>query len=209
MCALIEVSLHRLLEETHYNTVNNFIDFHQSFKKSTKTADLHQFYKSYVPPINRRHHMCVSLAMEIVARLDEVCPQLTKHFYIVSCEEAVDAAKPYIDYCEEVGMDTTVSSLEKEHALIAMKVNVAGREGFMVIDPGYHVARAVTVMKDQCYPHTGWFTQSDEPHCKREYCYTISSASGDFIEWAEMATRGETETYEMSLIHGWIYWRNC
>lgn len=197
---MIEVTLHRLLEETHYNTVNNFIDFHSSFKKS-KTSDLRKFYQNYVPPINRRHHMCVSLAMEIVARIDDVCPNLSKHFYIVSCEEAVEAAKPYIDHCEENGMENALSSLEKEHALIAMNINVAGREGLMIIDPGYHVARAVTVMKDQCYPHTGWFTQSDEPHCKREYCYTISSRSGDFIEWAERCTRGETETYELSLVY--------
>lgn len=201
LCARIEVTLHRLLEETHYNTVNNFTDFYTSFKKS-KTTDLRKFYQSYVPPINRRHHMCVSLGMEIVARLGDASPELAQHFYMVSCEEAVEAARPYIDHCHENGMENAMASLEKEHALVAMRVLVAGREGLMIIDPGYHVARAVTVMKDQCYPHTGWFTQSKEPHCKREYCYTISSSgNGDFVEWAERCTRGETETYELSLVY--------
>lgn len=200
LCAIIEVTLQRLLEETHYNTANNFTDFYASFKKSKKN-DLRKFYQNYVPPINRRHHTCVSLAMEIVARIGDISANLAQRFYIVSCEEAVEAALPYINHCQENGMENALYSLEKEHSLVAMRIVVAGREGLMIIDPGYHVARAVTVMKDLCYPHTGWFTQSDEPHCKREYCYTISNSSSDFVEWAERATRGETETYELSLIY--------
>lgn len=139
--------------------------------------------------------------MEIVSRLGEVAPNLAEHCYLVSCEEAVEAARPYIENCEENGMENTVYSLEKEHVLIALKINVAGRDGLMILDAGYHVSRAVTVMKDQCYPHTGWFTQSNEPHCKREYCYTMSAVSNDFVEWSERATRGTTESYELSLVY--------
>lgn len=200
LCGIIEVTLHRILEETHYNTANNFVDFHKAFKQSKQT-DLRQFYQTYVPPINRRHHTCASLAMEIVSRLGDVAPNLAEHCYLVSCEEAVEAASPYIENCEENGMENTVYSLEKEHVLIALKINVAGRDGLMILDAGYHVSRAVTVMKDQSYPHTGWFTQSNEPHCKREYCYTISSVSNDFVEWSERATRGNTESYELSLVY--------
>lgn len=145
--------------------------------------------------------MCVSLAMEIVARLSDVCPSLAEHFYLVSCEEAVEASLPYIEHCLENGMENALYNLEKEHALIAMRISVAGRDGFMILDPGYHVSRVVTVMKDQNYPHTGWFTQSDEPHCKREYCYTVSTNSNDFIEWCERATRGDKESYELSLVY--------
>lgn len=200
LCGIIEVTLHRILEETHYNTANNFVDFHKAFKESKET-NLREFYQAYVPPINRRHHTCVSLAMEIVTRLGAVAPNLAEHCYLVSCEEAVEAAGPYIENCEENGMENTVYSLEKEHVLIALKINVAGRDGLMILDAGYHVSRAVTVMKDQCYPHTGWFTQSNEPHCKREYCYTMSPDSNDFVEWTERATRGSTESYEMSLVY--------
>lgn len=197
---MIEVTLHRLLEETHYDTANNFVGFYQSFKKS-KTTDLRTFYQSYVPPVNRRHHMCVSLGMEVVARLAEMCPSIAEHFYLVSCEEAVEAASPYIQHCQEEGIESPVANLEKEHALIALKLNVAGRDGFMVLDPGYHVARVVTVMKDQNYPHTGWFTQSNESHCKREYCYTLSSTSTDYIEWTERITRGDKEQYELNMVY--------
>lgn len=193
---MIEMSLQRLLEETHYNTVNNFLDFYASFKAS-KTTDLRAYFQSYTPPINRRYHMCVSLAMEIVQRLSESCPQLADHLYLVSCEEAVESIQPYILNCK----DNAMYNLEKEHSLVAMRINVSGREGLLILDPGYHVARAVTVMKDQCYPHTGWFTQSEEPHVKREYCYKMSALNDEFIEWAERTTRGEQQTHEVSLVY--------
>lgn len=189
-----------MLEETHYDTVNNFLELHKSFNTSAN-KDLRTFFQNYVPPINRRHHMCVSLAMEIVYRISLARPELAENFYLVSCEEAVESTKPYIDNCEERNIDTAMYSLEKEHALVVMKIVVAGREGMLVLDPGYHVARAVTVMKDQCYPHTGWFTQSDEPHCKRDYCYTFSKHSENFIEWSERVTRPTSQTLDVSLVY--------
>lgn len=199
---LIEVSLQRMLEETHYNTVNNFLDFYASFKASKSTNSLSNYFHGYVPPINRRHHMCVSLAMEIVARLADTCPQLAEHFFLVSCEECVEACDPYVANCLESGMDNAMYSLEKEHSLIAMRTQVAGRDGIMLLDPGYHVARAVTIMKDQCYPHTGWFTQSQEAHVKREYSYSYSALSDEFVEWHIRCTRGnEAPTIESSLVY--------
>lgn len=204
LVGLIETKLQRMLEETHYNTANNFVDFHKAYRgaHSPDGGDLKAHFQNYVIPINRRHHMCVSLAMEIVSRIAEQHPQLAKHFYLVSCEEAVEESEAYIQHCEEKDIEHAGPSLEKEHALIAMRLEVGGREGVMVLDPGYHVARAVTVMKDQCYPHTGWFTQSDEPHCKREYCYVLSHQSSNFITWTERMTRaGKQQQYEMSLIY--------
>lgn len=204
LVGLIETKLQRMLEETHYNTANNFVDFHKAYRgaHSPDGGDLKAHFQNYVIPINRRHHMCVSLAMEIVSRIAEQHPQLAKHFYLVSCEEAVEESEAYIQHCEEKDIEHAGPSLEKEHALIAMRLEVGGREGVMVLDPGYHVARAVTVMKDQCYPHTGWFTQSDEPHCKREYSYVLSHQSSNFITWTERMTRaGKQQQYEMSLIY--------
>lgn len=204
LVGLIETKLQRMLEETHYNTANNFVDFHKAYRgaHSPDGGDLKAHFQNYVIPINRRHHMCVSLAMEIVSRIAEQDPQLAKHFYLVSCEEAVEESEAYIQHCEEKDIEHAGPSLEKEHALIAMRLEVGGREGVMVLDPGYHVARAVTVMKDQCYPHTGWFTQSDEPHCKREYSYELSHQSSNFITWTERMTRaGKQQQYEMSLIY--------
>jgi hypothetical protein len=46
-------------------------------------------------------------------------------------------------------------SVEKEHVLVALRVDVAGRPGTLLLDPGYHIARVITVMADNLYPHTG------------------------------------------------------
>lgn len=190
-----------MIEETYYDTVNNFIDFYRSFKESS-TKNLREFFQRYSPPVNRRNHMCVSLAMEIVSRFALTRPEISEHFYLVSCEEAVEDTISYISHCEEKGIESAAWSLEKEHALVAMKVVIAGREGMMILDPGYHVSRAVTVMKDQNYPHTGFFTQSDEPGCKREYCYNFAHKSDTFITWRERTTRGgKDQSYEISLIY--------
>ncbi|XP_055373160.1 uncharacterized protein LOC129606706 [Condylostylus longicornis] len=200
MNALIEAKLHRMLEVTHYNTVNNFLDFYKAFKK-TRRSDLKSFFQFYDIPINRRHHMCVSLAMEIIIRILEIFPDLAKYLYIVSCEEAVVQPQYYIDTCEQIGINAANSNVEKEHSLVAMKLSIAGRQGYMVLDPGYHVARAVTVMKDQCYPHTGWFTQSDEKHCKREYCYNYNIRNTNYIEWCEKETRGDKQEFKVNLVY--------
>lgn len=202
LIGLIETKLQRMLEETHYNTANNFVDFHKAYRDThSASPDLKTHFQNYMIPINRRHHMCVSLGMEIVSRLAEHHPHIAKHFYLVSCEEAVEESEAYINHCQEKDIEQAGPSLEKEHALVAMKIVVGGREGVLILDPGYHVARAVTVMKDQCYPHTGWFTQSDETHCKREYSYVLSHLNTNFITWTERVTRAGKQQYEMSVIY--------
>ncbi|XP_053689059.1 uncharacterized protein LOC128738168 [Sabethes cyaneus] len=191
-----------MLEETHYNTANNFVDFHKAYRGThSASQDLRTHFQNYKIPINRRHHMCVSLGMEIVSRLAEHHPEIAKHCYLVSCEEAVEESESYVAHCEEKNIEYAGPNLEKEHALVAMRVVVGGREGVLILDPGYHVARAVTVMKDQCYPHTGWFTQSDEPHSKREYCYVFSNHCSNYITWTERMTRAGKQQYEMSVIY--------
>lgn len=188
-----------MLDETYYDTVHNFLDFHQSFRK-TENKNLRKFFQNYDLPINRRHHMCVSLAMEIIARVAEIYPDVAEHFYLVSCEEAVEDSLAYVEHCEEEGIENSVLNLEKEHSLVAMKVVVAGRNGILILDPGYHVARAVTVMVDKMYPHTGWFTQTDDVVCKREYSYAFSGNGTDFVEWKEKCTRGDKEKFEESVV---------
>ncbi|XP_050097147.1 uncharacterized protein LOC126578530 [Anopheles aquasalis] len=211
MIGLIETKLQRMLEETHYNTANNFVDFYRTYRAAVAatapsrgqrgTEDLKTHFHKYTIPINRRHHMCVSLGMEIVSRIAEHHPDIGRLLYLVSCEEALDESVSYIEHCEENGIELAGSSLEKEHALVAMKILVGGREGVLILDPGYHVARAVTVMKDQKYPHTGWFTQSDEPHCRREYSYGFHELNDNYITWTERMTRGAKQQYEQSLVY--------
>lgn len=72
----------------------------------------------------------------------------------------------------------------------------------MLLDPGYHVARVITVMVDQMYPHTGWFTQSDEGGCKKEYNYKFCAQDSDYVEWHERENRpGALERMQTALIY--------
>lgn len=196
--AIIETTLQHMIQETHYDTVNNFIHFYQSFKKSHMT-NLDAFFRNYTPSINRQNHMCVSLGMEIITRIATLRPDLADFLYLVSCEEAVENATTYVENCHQTNIDSVAWSLEKEHVLVAMKIRIGERDGFLLLDPGYHVARAVTVMNDESYPHSGFFIQSDEPGCKREYCYKLSDKN--FISWHERTTRNGEETHEESLIY--------
>ncbi|XP_017149729.1 uncharacterized protein LOC108160316, partial [Drosophila miranda] len=197
---IVETTLQRMLEETHYNTVNLFVDFYRSFKR-TRRSELRSFFQFYVVPINRRHHMCVSLAFEIMARMVRMFPVLAQYLYVVSCEEQVMDCNDYVQLDEEYGLNSANAAVEKEHVMVAMRIAIGERRGVMILDPGYHVSRAVTVMKDQSYPHTGWFTQSKEPHLQRDYCYAYSQHSGKFVEWKEREIRGEKSSFKTSLVY--------
>lgn len=57
-------------------------------------------------------------------------------------------------------------------------------------------------MADKLYPHTGWFTQSDEPECKKEYNYSLCKNDNDYVEWHERQTRpGALEHTQVALIY--------
>ncbi|XP_033253698.1 uncharacterized protein LOC117193079, partial [Drosophila miranda] len=151
---IVESTLQRMLEETHYNTVNLFVDFYRSFKR-TRRSDLRSFFQFYDVPINRRHHMRVSLAFEIMARMVQMFPVLAQYLYVVSCEEQVMDCNDYVQLDEEYGLNSANAAVEKEHVMVAMRIAIGERRGVMILDPGYHVSREVTVMKDKSYPHTG------------------------------------------------------
>lgn len=110
---------------------------------------------------------------------------------LVSCEEAVST----VDECGGVPGPGS----EKEHVLVCVRITLRGRPGVLLADPGYHVDRVVTVMADRAYPHTGWFTKSEEPECHKEYHYTFRGNSS-YIEWQERETRGLHVKYQTSLI---------
>lgn len=61
------------------------------------------------------------------------------------------------------------------------------RLGYLLFDPGYHVQRSAVVMQDGSYPHTGWFVVSEQPHCRREYCYNL--IADKFITWTTKETK--------------------
>lgn len=39
--------------------------------------------------------------------------------------------------------------------MVAMQIEINGRGGVVLLDPGYQIGRVITVMIDQQYPHTG------------------------------------------------------
>lgn len=110
------------------------------------------FYRQYNPPITAEHHTCVGLSLELLKNLFELEDKfagLSSCLYLVSCEECVEDVGSYVK--------TTPNpwDSDKEHVLVALNVNIAGRIGALLLDPGYHIGRAITVMKDNQYPHTG------------------------------------------------------
>ena len=115
------------------------------------------FSCSYAPPITPAHHTCVGLALELWNRLHQLevsFPELSKHLYLVSCEENIEALSEYTALSER--LDTAAYDLEKEHVLLCLKFQINERQGLLLCDPGYHVSRVVTVMQDRAYPNTGW-----------------------------------------------------
>ncbi|VVC94555.1 unnamed protein product [Leptidea sinapis] len=117
---------------------------------------------------------------------------------LASCEEAVVHVEEYVG--AGPGPDS-VPNAEKEHVMVCVQVAVDGRPGVMLADPGYHVPRIVTVMADRAYPHTGWFLQSDEPQCRKEYEYTFNVQNSGYVEWRERQTRGGNVKLQTSLVY--------
>ncbi|XP_014480694.1 PREDICTED: uncharacterized protein LOC106747570, partial [Dinoponera quadriceps] len=194
----VELETQRLLREHRYNTVGNFLRFYKDYSTSGESV-LERFYRKYQPLITDEHYTCVGLGFELLRRLtdlDERYPGLASSLYLTSCEETIG------DIASYVGGPPAADSGEKEHVLVCLKIKIGERCGFMLLDPGYHIARVVTVMADKLYPHTGWFTQVDEPNCRKTYNYCLCADDPDYIEWHERVTRpGALETTQVALIY--------
>lgn len=115
---------------------------------------------------------------------------------LVSCEEAVPEVQQYV----AAACPSAMPGAEKEHVMVCVQIQIDGRNGVMLADPGYHVPRIITVMADGAYPHTGWFTQMDEPHCRKEYNYTFNQDNPGYVEWQERETRGGIVKCQISLV---------
>lgn len=197
----IELFVQRLLEDRNYDTVGNFLKLYNLYK-THGSNNLSEFFHRYRPIISTEHHTCVGLALELWYRLQQLnqrFPNLSNHFYLVSCEEAIDTVPEYAGMGDNIQL--LADTLEKEHVLLALKINVMGRVGVLLCDPGYHVARVITVMRDKTYPHTGWFTQSSEDSLKKEYNYIFSTTNTKYVEWMERETRGGIQKHQVSLIY--------
>ncbi|XP_066137505.1 uncharacterized protein [Euwallacea fornicatus] len=183
------MELQKLLEEHNYDTVGNFLDFYDNFKESHMRSVI-EFFHSYSPKLTPDHYTCVGLALELrhrLMKLEKSYSNIKNHLCIVSCEENIESVDGYTALRDT--FDTMPSTLEKEHCLMCLKFDINGRSGVLLCDPGYHVARVVTVMSDRAYPHTGWFVQSEESGVRKEYNYTLCSSKGAFVQWDEKTTK--------------------
>ncbi|KAG8228377.1 hypothetical protein J437_LFUL008226 [Ladona fulva] len=185
LASCMELQVQHLLKAHNYNTVGNFLKLYESFTTSDwNEQDLEGFFRKYKPPITPEHHTCVGLGLELMKMLSETFPHVKENLFLASCEETIEESERYVG----LGGEPCQWTAEKEHVLVALKLNINGRRGMMLLDPGYHIARVITVMQDMQYPHTGLFTQMDEPHCKKEYCYT-ACCDGAYIIWKVRETR--------------------
>lgn len=122
---------------------------------------------------------CVGLSLALIQALRTgLGPELVPYISLVSCEESV----------KDIGSYSLESPNNlKEHVLVCMAFSLSesgsstsfssmARSGYLIWDPGYHVARPVVVMSDGMYPHTGWFNpQVPAAGCNKtkEYCYEM------------------------------------
>ena len=100
---------------------------------------------------------CVGLSLELLRRLqvlDKYFPGLSKCSFLVSCEENVNKNRKY-QKCSRNNFNDFGHVMDKEHTMVAINIMIGDRFGILLCDPGYHVARVVTVMCDELYPHTG------------------------------------------------------
>ncbi|KAL3274531.1 hypothetical protein HHI36_015913 [Cryptolaemus montrouzieri] len=202
LCWEIEIFLQKLLEDLNYDTVDNLLTFYRAYKK-WGNGNLVDFFRSYSPPICPPNLTCVGLALELWNRLhalDVTFPNLSEYFFIASCEEHIESLSEYLS-CSE-NLEAAAYTLEKEHVLLGLKIQIGNRQGILISDPGYHVGRVVTAMKDGAYPHTGWFTQSDENNLRKEYNYQYSTLNDAFIEWNTRTVKNDVvQESQTALIH--------
>lgn len=182
--------LQQQLVEHPYNTVGNFVRFYDAFKKQKSGISLLEFFRKYLPPITPEHHTCVGLSLDLMDRikkspLRKEFPQIWENMFLASCEEEYDDDIP--EYTAEPELDA--EEVFKEHVVVSLRFTINGREGIAVLDPGYHVARVVTAMRDGQYPHTGWFIQSKTDKVTKEYHYE-ASANGKYVVWQIKEVRG-------------------
>ncbi|XP_052746845.1 uncharacterized protein LOC112050436 [Bicyclus anynana] len=174
---------------------------HKAFVASRDNG-LKEFFRKYHPPIRSRRHTCVGLGMEVLKLLrglDTDFPGIAASAMLVSCDESVQDAEEYAR--AGAGPQGFLLDTEKDHVMVACHLRVAGRPGVLLSDLGYHIARVVTVMEDCTYPHTDWFTHSDQQNCRKEYRYLLCRHNLNYVEWHVRETRAGRSDDRLALVY--------
>lgn len=186
----------------NYNTFNSFINFYHDYKnikKKENNISLVDFIANYKTEVSVESLSCVGLALSLIVKLRRANPKHTSCIGLVSCEEVV---KDTGSYCMESPNNV------KEHVMVAIRFTIEkDRQGFILLDPGYHVARPIIVMNDMAYPHTGWFTYSSNPNVVKEYCYQV--IDDRFIAWKVKETRNDFKDEWCNLIYAKQAFTKC
>jgi len=194
----LEPIVQKQLEEHNYDAVGGFIKFYQAYQKC-RDVPFETFFRAYDGPITPEHYTCVGLSMDLLNKIQSVLrlayPGIVSKFFIASCEEQYDGAlSDYSNFSPPPSYFVL-----KEHVMLVLKISVNGRTGRIILDPGYHVSRAVVVMEDRKFPHTDWFVQSDTPKMKKEYGYEM--LNDKYVLWHERNTKGSVKTEITSLVY--------
>jgi len=178
-----------------YNTFSSFVTFYSDYQKYVRTErNDGQNKPSFLDFVNKYKNLeeefgglsCVGLSTSIIAKVDQVFGgKISDKIALVSCEEVVKDVGSYsIDSPNNL----------KEHVMVALKIALPDevkrgrvREGYVLMDPGYHVSRPVVVMKDGKYPHTGWFVTNQSKSLQKEYLYEV--IDDRFLSWNVRETR--------------------
>lgn len=185
----VEDRLRLALADQPYDSVSNFLMFAQEYKSSGHTH-LPEFYRDYDPPLVHGKYTCVGLAADLASRLadlEALYPGLKDAVYQVSCQE--ELSDPEIT---DISSTDTPSSSEsfKEHVLLCIRILIADRAGVILLDPGYHVAKAAVVMEDRLPPQSGPIavgtTRSD---VTKSFSYYFHPHSTSYVVWEAEETR--------------------
>ncbi|OTF74874.1 hypothetical protein BLA29_006992 [Euroglyphus maynei] len=182
--------LQQVLECYDYNTFGSYVDFYHSYQKSN--SNLTDFILNYEAKITTESMSCVAQSLVLMQNLSiEDCLYGGSNFSLVSCEEMI-----MIMTADENGEGKLQTKYQldakdnvKEHVLVCLKFQImdCNRSGYVLLDPGYHIARPIIVMNDCQFPHTGWFNGTKNRKISKDYCYQI--INDQYIAWKVRETK--------------------
>ncbi|KAK7076792.1 hypothetical protein SK128_000332 [Halocaridina rubra] len=198
----IQEHLHKALATQCYDTVSNFVVFGEEYVSQREEYPcLDEFYRDYDPPMLPGRYTCVGLACDLATKLSTLeaqYPGLKDATYQVSCEEEIDN----VDWYCSTGVPP-ISTCEKEHVLVCIRIRISDRPGMLLLDPGYHVGEPITVMEDGLYPQSGIIrANTTKSNIIRTYQYHYIQDNPAFVVWEVLEERdGEVIHEHTSLIH--------
>ncbi|KAL7638739.1 UNVERIFIED_CONTAM: hypothetical protein RMT77_010272 [Armadillidium vulgare] len=132
--------------------------------------------------------------MTKLSAFEKMFPGLKDAMYQVSCEEEIDQIDPYCSTSSP-----PVTTCEKEHVLICIRIKIKDRIGVILLDPGYHVVKPITVMMDRLYPHSGKILIGQKDSVTKYYSYEYHNNPA-FVLW-KVTEESTALSEKFSLVH--------